>query len=429
MSWAGSARTSRYVGRGHGPLGTPSETTPIMRAMPPALVAHHSRRPWAPAVTIPLLVTAIATSLGVVGAAPAAADPVGLPVVRSVLAEGETCASVSSEKATAEPWALGALGAARARPLSQGEGTTVAVVDTGVAEAAPALSGRVTAIGPAGEDCVGHGTFAAGLIAATPGDDGGPSGLAPRARILAVRGTGERGGSTVGQVADAIRLAADEGAGVIYVAAALDSGKAQLTEAVAYARAKDALVVAPLAPDALERNAEPAPWYWPAAAPGVLAVTDYGPDGGRPSDAPLVSGADLAAPGDAVVSIGPKGPGHFIGSGASFAAAHVAGAAALVRARYPELKAAEVSRRLTEAAYPAAPPRLDPYGALTAVLTDARGTAPRPERAVVPAPPATQPRTRALVVAGVGAGLVLLVAAGAVVIPRGRARNWRPAGS
>ncbi|NED92643.1 S8 family serine peptidase, partial [Streptomyces sp. SID11233] len=74
---------------------------------------------------------------------------------------------------------------------------------------------------------------------------------------------------------------------------------------------------------------------------GALAVTDYGPDGERPSNAPPVSGADLAAPGDAVVSIGPKGSGHFIGSGASFAAAHVAGAAAQVRARYPQLKAAE----------------------------------------------------------------------------------------
>ncbi|MER8003315.1 S8 family serine peptidase [Streptomyces sp. NPDC095613] len=402
-----------------------------MRAMPRARVRSR-RRPWASAVAATLLMTVISTALGAVGALPvasAAADSVGLPVVTSVLAEDDNCVSVSSEKAKAEPWTLGALGATRSRPLSQGAGTTVAVVDTGVAEEAPALSGRVTALGAAGEDCVGHGTFAAGLIAARPGDDGGPAGLAPKARILAVRGTDERGGTTAGQVADAIRQAADEGVSVIYVAVALDSGKSQLTDAVEYASDKDALVVAPVAPDALPRNTEPAPWYWPAAAPGVLAVMDYGPDGGRPTNAPLVSGADLAAPGDAVVSIGPKGSGHFIGSGSSFAAAHVAGAAAQVRARYPELKAAEVSRRLTEAAYPASPPRLDPYAALTAVLTDARGATPQPERAVVPPPPATEPRTRALVVAAVGGGLVLLVAAGAVVIPRGRARNWRPAGS
>ncbi|MFJ3527856.1 MULTISPECIES: S8 family serine peptidase [unclassified Streptomyces] len=402
-----------------------------MRAMPRARVRSR-RRPRASAVAAVLLTAVVPTALGAAGAVPvasAAADSVGLPVVRSVLAGDDPCVSVSGKTAKAEPWTLGALGASRARPLSQGDGVTVAVVDTGVAKEAPALSGRVTALGAAGADCVGHGTFAAGLIAATPGDGGGPEGLAPRARILAVRGTDERGATTAGQVAEGIRGAADEGARVIYVAVALDGGKAQLTDAVRYASSKDALVVAPAAPDALARNEEPAPWYWPAAAPGALAVTDYGPDGGRPSNAPPAGGADLAAPGDAVVSIGPKGSGHFIGSGASFAAAHVAGAAAQVRARYPRLKAAEVSRRLTESAYPAAPPRLDPYAALTAVLTDARGAAPEPQRAALPPSPPAAPRTRALVVAGVGGGLVLLVAAGAVVIPRGRARNWRPAGS
>lgn len=375
-----------------------------------------------------LLMTVIPTALGVVGTVPASADSVGLPAVRSVLAEDDTCAVASGKKAVAEPWTMEVLGASRARPLSQGAGTTVAVVDTGVAKAAPALSGRVSALGAAGEDCVGHGTFAAGLIAGAPGGAGGPSGLAPKARILAVRGTDERGGTTAAQVAEAIRRAADEGARVIYVAVALDGGKAQLTDAVAYASGKDALVVAPAAPDALPRNTEPAPWYWPAAVPGALSVTDFGPDGGRPTNAPVVSGVDLAAPGDVVVSIGPKGSGHFIGSGASFAAAYVAGAAAQVRARYPQLKAAEVSRRLTESAYPDAPPRLDPYAALTAVLTDAKGAVPKPRRAVFPPSPPAAPRTRALVVAGVGGGLVLLVAAGAVVIPRGRARNWRPAG-
>lgn len=399
-----------------------------MRAMPRPRVRSR-RRPRAATVATALLLTVIPAAFGAVGAVPAAADSVGLPVVRSALGDDDSCASVSSGKARAEPWTLSALGASRARPLSQGSGTTVAVVDTGVAEGAPALKGRVTALASAGEDCVGHGTFAAGLIAATPGDGGGPAGLAPQARILAVRGTGTRGETTVGQVAGAIRQAADEGVSVIYVAVALEDGKQELTEAVAYASGKDALVVAPVAPDALPVNTEPAQWYWPASAPGVLAVMDYGPDGSRPTNAPLVGGADLAAPGDAVVSIGPKGTGHFIGSGASFAAAHVAGAAALVRARYPDLKGAEAARRLTEAAYPAVPPRLDPYAALTAVLTDEKGSTPRPARAVVPPPPSAEPRTRALVVAGVGGGLVLLVAAGAVVIPRGRARNWRPAGS
>ncbi|MDH6624492.1 membrane-anchored mycosin MYCP [Streptomyces sp. LBL] len=393
-----------------------------------------SRRPRTSALAAVLLV---ALPLTAAGAVPAAADPVELPVVRSALEADEPCAGASAEHAEAEPWTHGALGMARARPLSQGAGTTVAVVDTGVAEDASGLSGRVSALGDAGQDCVGHGTFAAGLIAAAreESEGEGPAGLAPQARILAVRGADERGVATADGVAAGIREAADGGASVIYVARALPTGKAVLTDAVAYAKGKDALVVAPLAPDSMPRDRStggtvtPEPWYWPAAAPGVLAVTDYGPDGKRPTNAPVVPGADLAAPGDAVVSVGPKGDGHFIGSGASLAAANVAGAAALVRARYPRMTAAEVSRQLTEAAYPAAPPRLDPYAALTALLAARQGATPRPEAAVVPPMVSSEPRTRALVVGGVGGAVVLLVAAGAAVIPRGRARGWRPADS
>ncbi|MFF2525162.1 S8 family serine peptidase [Streptomyces liangshanensis] len=369
----------------------------------------------------------------VVPAGPAAlADSVQLPVVRAVLAPGDPCAGASGETAREQPWTVRALGLSRAWSLSRGAGVTVAVVDTGVGTGVPALAGRVTAV-DGGGDCVGHGSFAAGLVAGAPLDGVGPVGVAPGARILAVRGTDDRGVATPARVADGIRAAADGGARVIYVAAALPTGKSELTAAVAHAAGRDALVVAPAAPDALpvERvggapvvRAEP--WYWPAAAPGVLSVSDYGPDGSRPEDAPVVGGVDLAAPGDAVVGVGPKGSGHYLGSGASFAAAHVAGAAALVRARRPELTAAQTSQQLTGTGYPADPVRVDVYAAMTMVL-DAGRAAPAPPPARMPPPPSAAPLNRALVIGAVGGALVLLVAAAAVVIPRGRARGWRAA--
>ncbi|WP_240957364.1 S8 family serine peptidase [Streptomyces chilikensis] len=366
------------------------------------------------------------------GATPAAADPgpVELPVVRTELAPDEACAEASGRTARSEPWTTRALGLSRAWQQSRGAGVTVAVVDTGVGTSIPALSGRVETAGGGGGDCVGHGSFAAGLIAAAPAEGVGAVGVAPAARILAVRATRERGATTPALLAAGIRTAAGAGAKVIYVARALPAGKEELTDAVEYATGRDALVVAPFAPDALPRDAdeEAAPhWYWPASAPGVLAVMDYGSGGGRPTGAPTALSADLAAPGVAVVGNGPEGTGHYLGSGSSLAAAHVAGAAALVRARHPGLSAAEVSRRLTDTAYPASPPRLDAYAALTAVLSDTAGTVPRPPAAELPAEPSRTPRTRAVVVASVGGGLVLLVAAAAAVIPRGRARRWRPA--
>lgn len=402
----------------------------IVRAMRCALSHRH---PVARAVAAAALAAApLATA-----ATPAAADSgsVQLPAVASVLASDAPCAKASTVKAEDATWSRSTLGLGRAWELSQGAGVTVAVVDSGVGTDIPALSGRVTAVGDAGEDCVGHGSFAAGLIAAAPGEGVGVAGVAPGARILAVRGAQTRGETTAATLAAGIRTAAAEGADVIYVGLVLATGKAELTKAVAYAAEHDALVVAPVGPDFLPRDGntgetvEPASWYWPASAPGVLSVIDYGPDGTRPDSAPALDGADLAAPGDAVVSVGPKGSGHYIGSGSSLAAAHVAGAAALVRARYPEMSAAEVARQLTVAAYPSDTPRVDPYAALSSLLTDKQGATPKPAAAHVPPAASAQPRHRALIIAGAGGGLVLLVAAGAVVIPRGRARRWRPAGA
>ncbi|UNS99665.1 S8 family serine peptidase [Streptomyces tubbatahanensis] len=366
---------------------------------------------------------------------PAAADSVQLPALPTALAPDEPCTPASSETAREQTWTRQALGLRRSWSLADGHGVTVGVVDTGVGTDIPALAGRVEAVGDAGTDCVGHGSFAAGLIAAAPRQGVGVAGAAPAARVLAVRGTDKRGKATAEQLADGVRAAVDGGARVVYVGRAVPDGKAELTAAVEYATQHDALVVAPFAPDVLPkdsstgRTSEPAPRYWPAAAPGVLSVMDYGPDGTRPKDAPQVKGAKLAAPGDAVVSVGPSGSGHYIGSGSSLAAANVAGAAALVRSRKPKMTAAEVSRQLVTAGYPAVPPRVDPYAALTAVLPDKQGTVPSPPPAKLPPQASPQPLNRALLIAGAGGTLVLLVAGAAVVIPRGRARGWRPAGA
>ncbi|MDG9706458.1 S8 family serine peptidase [Streptomyces sp. DH37] len=381
---------------------------------------------------------AAATALVVLappGARPAAAgEPVRLPGVSTRLADGAPCAKASDRTAEARPWTWQALGLPQSWRLARGDGVTVAVVDTGVGTGIPALSGRVTALDGAGRDCVGHGSFAAGLIAAAPADGTGVAGVAPRARILAVRGTDERGTPSAGRVARGVRAAVDAGADVVYVAHALPTGRKELTAAVAHATGNDVLVVAPTAPDAAPldpRTRRPDPTarpYFPAFVPQVLSVVDHGPGGTRPEGAPQPFAPDLSAPGDLVVSVGPRGSGHYIGSGSSLAAAAAAGAAALVRARHPELSAAEVARRLMGAAYPATVPRLDPYAALSALLPEGRQSVPEPEPAPLPPSVPHAPRHRALVLAG-GAGLlVLLVAAAAVVVPRGRARGWRPAG-
>ncbi|MFI8190140.1 S8 family serine peptidase [Streptomyces sp. NPDC085946] len=367
-------------------------------------------------------------------ASPGAGDPGAtlLPPLPVRLGEGNPCTGASGQTATGATWSQTALGLSRAQRISRGGGVTVAVVDTGVATGVPSLSGRVQAVGGAAEDCVGHGTFAAGLIAAAPEKGSGITGVAPQAEILALSGTDDRGVPSVARVAAGIRTAADRGARVIYVGQALPVGKAELTDAVAHATRRDALVVAPAAPDAVPREEQgpdgemPEGPYWPAAAPGALAVVDFGPGGVRQRNAPPAHEPDLSAPGSEMVSVGPEGTGHYIGSGASLAAAGVAGAAALVRAYHPDLTAAEVTRRLLDTAYPSDTPRLDPYAALSLVQDRAEPPAPSavPARMPVPADPA--PHHRSLTIAAVGLATVLLLAALAAVVPRGRTRNWRP---
>lgn len=364
-------------------------------------------------------------------AAPLSADEVSLPVVPSALSDNAACTKASTTVAKAVPWEQRALGLERTWASSGGSTggseVTVAVVDTGVAAGAPTLKGRVTAVGSAGSDCVGHGTFVAGLVAATQETGVRFAGVADRARILAVRGTDERGAATADSVATGIHSAAQAGAQVIVVCPALSTHSKALTAAVASAAAKDALVIAAAAPDAVGSGTASAPPprdYWPASEPGVLSVLDIDAKGQRPTDAPTPLHADLAAPGDGVVGIGPAGKGHYIGSGASLAAAYVAGTAALVRAAHPGLSAEKTAARLTGTAYPADVPRLDPYAAVTSVReVSAPRTAAGTERPVRLAgdPEAAAAGHRALAVTSAGAAVILGVAwAAAVVRPRRR---------
>ncbi|MFB7054897.1 S8 family serine peptidase [Streptomyces vinaceus] len=370
------------------------------------------------------------------GLAPTAAsavparETVPLPVLAEKLADGAPCAKGSGEVAKAVPWEGQALALARTRTLAQGAGVAVGVVDSGVSTGAPALTGRVTALGDSGTDCVGHGTFVAGLIAAAPADGVGFAGVAPQARIIAAGGTAPRGGATAPAVAAGIRTAVDAGARIITVSAAFPVREQAVTDAVGYARSRDVLVIAPAVPDSLPEasagSGEPQPRaYWPAAEPGVLSVVDVDVQGARTKGAARPLRADLAAPGSGVIGTGPSRDGHYIGSGASLAAAYTAGAAALVRGAEPALDAAAVAARLTATAYPADVPRLDPYAAVTEAGGAPAGT-PGPAAGAVTLPEtsaAERAVDRSRLLAAAAAGLVLAVAWAAAAIPRARRRR------
>ncbi|MFZ3468007.1 S8 family serine peptidase [Streptomyces sp. 4.24] len=379
------------------------------------------------------LMSAMALVAG--AAAPGAAagsEDEALPVVVRILADDAPCRPASDKRAEQPPWTQDMLGLERVWRMARGQGVTVAVVGTGVGTTIPALAGRVTAVGAeSGQDCVGHGSFVAGLIAAAPREGSGFTGVAPEARILAVRATTPRGAATPAAVARGVEAAVGGGAKVIAVPYAFPDRNAELTAAVQLAQRADALVVAPAVPDQPPRQggaeaAKPRD-HWPAAEPGVLSVVDFASNGSRPANAVVPLHADLGAPGDGVVSVGPGGEGAFTGSGSSLAVGFAAGAAALVRSYEPSLSADRTRTRLLGGSYTAAVPRLDPYAAVSGVLP--ADWAPALEQAAPVTLPVAAPdggaRSRSMLIATCGVSLVLVVGALGWLLPRARARGWR----
>ncbi|MGY0021405.1 S8 family serine peptidase [Streptomyces sp. YJ-C3] len=367
--------------------------------------------------------------------APAAAGRQKLPAMPSALPsdpQQSPCTPASKTEAQKQDWSRQRLDLGRVHQHGTGAGVTVAVVDTGVVTGAAGLKGRVKAEGEAGQDCVGHGTFVAGLVAGAAGGKPDLGGVAPQADVLALRGTDTRGMPSAARVTAAVRAAVAAKADVITVSVALPRRDAALTRAVQDARKAGIVVVAAATPDAPAASEDPVPSkaYWPASEPGVLSVADMLPNGTRPENALRTQGIDLAAPGAGVVSVGPRGTGHYLGAGPSLGAAYTAGAAALVRAAHPDASADDVVRRLVSTAYPGDLPQLDPYAAVTAVTDDAqRSDAPGRTEAVALRDTGDADRAggRATLLALAGGGGVLAVLWAAFVLPRARARGWRPA--
>jgi type VII secretion-associated serine protease mycosin len=260
-------------------------------------------------------------------------------------------------------WHLAFLDVARAHQLSQGEGVVVAAADSGVNAQHPDLVGNVLPgrdffdpVDPRGwTDIDGHGTAMAGLIAGHGHNGGGELGVAPKAKILPVRIGSDKKNYAY---AEGIAWAAANGARVICLAfGSAQSDEPRMAAAVKDALRQDVVVVA-----AAGNRPDDSTVAYPAAYPGVVAAAGVNRNGGHAEVSVTGPQVVLAAPSDDIVSTHSDGK-YLIGTGTSNSTAIIAGAAALVRARYPNLSAAEVVHRLTATAIDKGPPgRDDQYG-------------------------------------------------------------------
>jgi type VII secretion-associated serine protease mycosin len=359
---------------------------------------------------------------------------------------GRTIAAVPYEDRLYDP--------ARLTPLATGKGVRVAVIDSGVDTANPQLHGRVVPgldllrNSDGTQDCVGHGTGVAGIIAAVPRAGVGFTGLAPGVTIVPVRVSEQEniGGKATGgdpgnahDLAQAIRWAATTGhARVINMSlTSSKEGETEICAAVADAVRRNVVVVAAAGNDADKDNSEP----FPAGCAGAIGVGAVGPAGTRSEYSRHGDWVALVATGDGITTTAP-GSGQQVLSGTSLATPFVAATAALILDRFPDSTPADVAERLRVTADPAPGGRgdgygaglLNPYRALTETVTPppAAAVAPDARRVANPALVAREhrrdrARTASLIVAAAGVGLVVILVAAAAILRRGRRRGWRPA--
>jgi subtilisin family serine protease len=295
------------------------------------------------------LLAAVLAAWGAAAAAPAGADTVR----------------------DAQLWVLNAVSAPQAWGLTEGQGTTVAVIDSGVNPNVSDLAGSVST----GPDLTGvhtpmsnpnwgvHGTWMASLIAGH-GHDGGGSGImgiAPRSRVLSIRVVTDRkdpgyaayqhesDSRVQNALAQAIGYAVAHKVSVISMSLGYGEPSAVVRAALQNALDHGVVVVASSGNSGESVGARAtgqAPYSFPADYPGVLgvaAVSRSGAPAGFSSDNLSVQ---VAAPGVNVPAQGRDGQ-YWLVSGTSPACALTAGVAALIKARYPGLAPALVVRAIT----------------------------------------------------------------------------------
>lgn len=217
-----------------------------------------------------------------------------------------------------------------------GEGITVAVLDTGVAQHEALSAARTEHVDLVVGEGGGFGTHGTAVASLIGGDGESVQGVAPGVNILSVRVMSESGVGDVFTLAKGIQEAVERGAQVINLSLATTSDSPILRAAIDLALSRGVAVVASTGNDAVGAVA------YPARYDGVLAVSAVDGAGRHLYFANRGDEVDLAAPGLGVSAAGEDG-GVSLFSGTSAAAPFVSGTIAWLLAGDSGLSGADAA--------------------------------------------------------------------------------------
>ena len=194
----------------------------------------------------------------------------------------------------------------------------------------------------------GHGTHVAGIAGALPDNGIGIAGVAWHCPLMPVRAGLSLGGNSRMQDDDsaaAIVYAADNGASIINMSWGSAQRSFIIQDAIDYAYARGAVLIAAAG------NSQKAMAIFPAAYRKVIAVASTEQHQQRFYQSNFGASVDIGAPGNVILSTQINNNYRLL-TGTSMAAPHVAGVAALIRAKRPALTHEEVRHILITTATP-----------------------------------------------------------------------------
>ena len=242
--------------------------------------------------------------------------------------EIEEIVSLQSAKQRAG-WGITAFNLPNAWKISQGEGVTVAVLDSGcdlnhpdlVKNLVPGMNMIDPRKKPADDNQ--HGTHVAGIIAAV-NNDIGMVGVAPKAKIMPVKVLDKNGNGSLSNVAKGIRWAVDHGADIITMSLGSPRPLQTVRKAIQYA-AKNRVPCFVAAGNAGNTKEV----FYPAAYPETIAIGSIDENFDRSKFSNTGKNLDFMAPGGKIFSTIPN-DWYAILSGTSMACPFAVGVAALV---------------------------------------------------------------------------------------------------